>query len=57
MARSSLEPLLVTRRGVGVLDRSRDPRNAVNPFWAAVGAIVALLILLGVLVGLGVLGA
>ena len=56
MARSSLEPLLVTQRGVGVLDRSRDLRNAISPFWAAVGAIIALLILLGVVVGLGLLG-
>ena len=56
MARSALEPLLVTQRGVGVLDRSRDPRNAISPFWAAVGAILALLVLFGVLVGFGFLG-
>ena len=56
MARSSLEVLEVTGRGVGVLDRARDRSGSgINPFWAAVGTAVAVAVLLGVMMALRIL--
>ncbi len=38
-----LDTLILSQRGVRVLDRGRTPdRNRLSPFWAAVGALVVL---------------
>lgn len=45
--------LLLTQRGARVLDRARDRSPArINPFWAAVTAVAAFLLIFGVLLAL-----